>query len=240
MSITLSHTRLTKQTSLIHSHTLAYCQDTRSHSMHALAVMHSRTLSHTHHDRVSRVGSGSVLREVCACAVVTTSSLLRLSCGKRQVSTLRALPSPFSLPLRLPLRCRYQPQRETAQIMLCYNLAMLQSFFEEQRSFFEEQRGRVSSAWASICTLYFDAGANQPTSKPLLFLTAAPGGSPLTAISNLLTRFNIETRKPTCSYTSLDVDFPCRSQGKLTHNDSVNTAADALQHLATVPICMYI
>ena len=85
LSITLSHTRLTKQTSLIHSLTLAYCQATRSHSMHALAVMHSRTLSHTHHDRVSRVGSGSVLREVCACAVVTTSSLLLLSCGKRPV-----------------------------------------------------------------------------------------------------------------------------------------------------------
>ena len=116
MSTTLSHTRLTQHTSLIHSHTLAHCQLPRSHSMHALAVMHSRTFSHTHHDRVSRVGSGSVLREVCACAVVTTSSLLRLSCGKRQVSTLRALPSPFSLPLRLPLRCRYQPQRSPATI----------------------------------------------------------------------------------------------------------------------------
>ena len=116
MSTTLSHTRLTKHTSLIHSHTLAYCQDTRSHSMNALAVMHSRTLSHTHHDRVSRVGLGSVLREVCACAVVTTSSLLLLSCGKRPVSALRVLPSPFSLLLRFPLRCRYQPQRSPATI----------------------------------------------------------------------------------------------------------------------------
>ena len=85
MSTALSHTRLTKRTSLIHSHTLAYCQATRSHSMHALAVVHSCTLTHTHHDRMSRVGSGSVLREECACAVATTSSLLLLSCGKRPV-----------------------------------------------------------------------------------------------------------------------------------------------------------
>ena len=139
MSITLSHTRLTKQTSLIHSHTLAYCQDTRSHSMHALAVMHSRTLSHTHHDRVSRVGSGSVLREVCACAVVTTSSLLRLSCGKRQVSTLRALPSPFSLPLRLPLRCRYQPQRSPATISAIIIRACRATLSSKERAYASDE-----------------------------------------------------------------------------------------------------
>ena len=139
MSITLSHTRLTKHTSLIHSHTLAYCQATRSHSMHALAVMHFRSLTHTHHDRVSRVGSGSVLRKVCPCAVVTTSSLLLLSCGKRPVSALRVLPSPFSLLLRFPLRCRYQPQRSPATISAIIIRACRATLSSKERAYASDE-----------------------------------------------------------------------------------------------------
>ena len=173
MSTALSHTRLTKHTSLIHSHTLAYCQDTRSHSMHALAVMHSRTLTHTHHDRVSRVGSGSVVREQCACAVVTTSSLLLLSCGKRPVSALRVLPSPFSLLLRFPLRCRYPSAISCNDQRNHYQSMSSDSFFEEEilhQWCVSEEMRESSTIPAEAC----DAGSIEPKPGSQLALLRTP------------------------------------------------------------------
>ena len=204
MSITLSHTRLTKQTSLIHSHTLAYCQATRSHSMHALAVMHFRSLSHTHHDRVSRVGSGSVLREVCACAVVTTSSLLLLSCGKRPVSALRVLPSPFSLLLRFPLRCRYQSQRSPAAIIISEKRCILNTFpatSHRQRMC----RPAANPPFPPNSGRLFDRAQDGLSTRATSDASRGPAATSTvtTFYSYLLTRFNMETRKPTCSYTSL-------------------------------------